>query len=148
MFRYKDSMIVNDGGKTAGKVMDVSGNVDAEMRRIIAYKKHGGLNQQWDVVYADEWKGEPAKGELNEKFGLYVERDFYIVSKLPSNRYLSIINNRNMAIKTPNGSKYQIWYYDQKTYTIKTRYNNQSFDIYSSGKSERFQIWSTNGNWW
>ena len=128
--------------------MDVSGNIDAEQRNIVINKNDGGLNQQWDVVYADEWKGEPVKGELNEKFGLYVERDFYIVSKLPSNRYLSIINNRNMAIKTPNGSKYQIWYYDQKSMTIKTRYNNQSFDIYSSGKSERFQIYSTNGKWW
>jgi len=128
--------------------MDVSGNVDAEMRHIISLKKNGGLNQQWDVVYADEWKGEPVKGELNEKIGLYVERDFFIVSKLPDHRYLSVINNRNMAIKTPNGSKYQIWYYDQKSMTIKTRYNNQSFDIYSSGKSERFQIYSTNGKWW
>ena len=48
------------------KVMDVSGNSDTENRDIIMYKKHGGLNQQWDIVYADEWKGEPGKGELNE----------------------------------------------------------------------------------
>jgi hypothetical protein len=32
----------------------------------------------WDVIYVDEWKGEPGKGELNEDFGLYVERDFYV----------------------------------------------------------------------
>jgi len=31
-------------------------------------------------MYVDEWKGEPQKGELNEKFGLYVERPFHIVS--------------------------------------------------------------------
>ena len=48
------------------KVMDVSGNSDTENRSIIMYKKHGGLNQQWDIVYADEWKGDPGKGELNE----------------------------------------------------------------------------------
>jgi hypothetical protein len=36
----------------------------------------------WDVIYVDEWKGEPQKGELNEDFGLYVERDFHIVSQL------------------------------------------------------------------
>jgi len=34
-------------------------------------------------VYADEWKGEPTKGQLNTDFGLYVERDFYVVSQLP-----------------------------------------------------------------
>jgi hypothetical protein len=55
------------------------------------------------VVYVDEWKGEPGKGELNEDFGLFVERPFYVVSALPSGRYLDLINNRNMVIKTSNG---------------------------------------------
>ena len=74
--------------------MDVSGAIDDEMRMIIGYKKNGGLHQQWDVVYKDEWKDEPVKGELNPKFGLYVERDFFIVSKLGSGRYLDLISNR------------------------------------------------------
>lgn len=42
---------------------------------------------------------------MNEQFGLFVERDFYVVSALPSGRYLDLINNRNMVIKTPNGRK-------------------------------------------
>jgi hypothetical protein len=50
-------------------------------------------------------------------------------------RYLDLINNRNMVIKTPNGRKTQIWYFDQRTLTIKTRLNNQSFDIKSSGRT-------------
>ena len=96
------------------------------------------MNQQWDVVYADEWKGEPVKGELNEDFGMYVERDFYIVSQMSGRRYLDLINNRNMVIKTSNGRKTQIWYFDQKSLTVKTRLNNQSWDIKSSGKSRDF----------
>jgi hypothetical protein len=46
---------------------------------------------------------EPKKGELNKDFGLYVERPFHIVSQMKSNRYIELINNRNMVIKTPNG---------------------------------------------
>jgi hypothetical protein len=61
-----------------GKVLDVQGGVDAENRNIMVYNKHGKINQQWDIIYVDEYKGEPKKGELNEAFGLYVERDFYI----------------------------------------------------------------------
>jgi hypothetical protein len=57
----------------------------------------------WDVIYVDEWKGEPGKGELNEDFGLYVERDFYVVTALSSGRYLDLISNRNFVIKTSNG---------------------------------------------
>jgi membrane carboxypeptidase/penicillin-binding protein PbpC len=87
------------------------------------------------------------KGELNTDFGLYVERDFYVVSQLSQNRYLDLINNRNMVIKTRNGRKTQTWYFDQKSLTIKTRYNNQSWDIQNSGKTSNMQIWSTNSGW-
>jgi hypothetical protein len=128
--------------------MDVSGNVDAEQRNIIMWNKHGKLNQQWDVIYTDEWKGEPGKGELNEEFGLYVERPFYIVSQLPAHRYLDLINNRNMVIKTPNGRSTQVWWFDQKSLTIRTKLNNQSWDIQNSGRTRNMQIWSTNSGWW
>jgi hypothetical protein len=88
-----------------GKVLDVSGNIDQENRNIQVQNKNGGMNQQWDIVYADEWKGEPGKGELNEDFGLYVERPFFVVTQMKSKRYLDLINNRNFALKTSNGRK-------------------------------------------
>lgn len=131
-----------------GKVIEVQGAVDNENRNIIVHPKNGKIHQQWDIVYADEWKGEPGKGEFNDRFGLYVERDFYVVSKLADGRYLDLINNRNMVIKTPNGRRTQVWYFDQRSLTIKTRLNNQSWDIQSSGRTENMQIWSTNSGWW
>jgi hypothetical protein len=91
--------------------------------------RNGSVQQRWKIIYADEYPAEPTKGQLNKKFGLYVERDFYIVTALKSGRYLDLINNRNMVIKVANGRKTQVWYFDQKSLTIKTRYNNQSFDI-------------------
>jgi hypothetical protein len=122
MFRFDKGFIINE----KGKAMDVSGGVDAENRNIIMYRKHGKLNQQWDIVYADEYPEEPKKGELNKDFGLYVERPFYIVSELASNRYLDwdALKTRNLYIKTPNGRNTQEWWFDQKTLTIKTKHNN------------------------
>jgi len=76
MFRYKDAFVTNE----RGKVLEIQGSIDAENRNIEVRNKHGRINQQWDIIYADEWKGEPGKGELNEEIGLIVERDFYIVS--------------------------------------------------------------------
>jgi len=143
MFRYQDAFVANE----KGKVVHVQGNVDAENRNIEARPKDGKINQQWDIVYADEWKGEPGKGELNEKFGLYVERPFHIVSQLPDNRYIDLINNRNFVIKTPNGRTSQIWYFHQQSLTIRTKYNNQSWDIKNAGKTNEMQIWSTNSGW-
>jgi hypothetical protein len=84
---------------------------------------------------------------MNEKFGLYVERDFYVVSAMGTGRYLDLINNRNMVIKTSNGRNTQRWYFHQQSQTIRTRYNNQSWDIRSAGRTNDMQIWSTNSGW-
>lgn len=120
MFRRQDAYVVNE----RGKVIEVQGNIDSENRNIEVRNKNGQINQQWDIVYVDEWKGEPGKGELNEKFGLYVERDFHVVSQLPDNRYIDLINNRNFVIKTSNGRRQQVWYFHQESRTIRSRYNN------------------------
>jgi membrane carboxypeptidase/penicillin-binding protein PbpC len=144
MFRYRSGFLINE----RGKVMDVHGNRDVENRDIIVWNKHGGLNQQWDLIYSNQWPKEPKKGQLNKDFGIVVERDFYIVSNMRSRRYLDIINNRNIVIKTRNGRKTQRWYFHQQSLTIKTRYNNQSWDIKSAGKTSTLQIWSTNSGWW
>jgi len=132
MFRYEGSAIKNEHGK----ILSVQGAIDGESRHIQCTETDQQKpHQQWEVVYADEWKGEPTKGEMNEKYGMIVERPFYIVSALAAGRYLDVINNRNMVIKTPNGRSTQVWYFDQRTLTIKTKLNNQSWDIKSAGKT-------------
>jgi hypothetical protein len=109
LFRYQGASIVNE----RGKVLEVQGNVDTEQRNIVMGTQQNGIHQQWDVVYADEWKGEPGKGELNEDFGLYVERDFYVISEMKSHRYLDMYDNRNFVLKTANGRRTQVWYFHQ-----------------------------------
>jgi hypothetical protein len=74
MFRMRGAFLVNE----RGKVMDVSSNRDVENQNIHMWNKHGGLNQQWDIIYANRWPRDPKKGELNPRFGLYVERPFYV----------------------------------------------------------------------
>jgi hypothetical protein len=110
-------------------------------------RKNDKIYQQWDLIYADEYPDEPVKGELNTRFGLYVERPFYIVSQLKDHRYLDLIGNRNMVIKTPNGRSTQTWWFDQKSLTIRTKLNNQSWDIKNAGRTSDMQIWSTNSGW-
>jgi membrane carboxypeptidase/penicillin-binding protein PbpC len=97
----------------------------------------------------DEYPEEPKKGELNKDFGLYVERPFYIVSELASNRYLDwdALKTRNLYIKTPNGRNTQEWYFDQKSLTIKTKHNNQSWEIRNKGKTNQMEIMATNSGW-
>jgi hypothetical protein len=131
-----------------GKAMDVHGNRDEENRDIIVWKKHNGLNQQWDVIYKDKWPQDPKKGELNKDFGLIVDRSFYIISRMRSRRYLEHISGRNLVIKTRNGRKSQMFYFHQQSLTIRSRTNNQSIEIQNSGKSNNLRISSTNSRWW
>jgi hypothetical protein len=144
MFRMSGRFLTNIKNN---KVMDVSGNKDVENQNIHMWKKHGGLNQQWDVVYADQWKGEPTKGQLNKEYGLYVLRPFHIVSMMGKGRYLDLIG-RGMVIKTANGRNTQVWYFHQTSLTIRSKSNNQSWDIRSAGKTRDMQVWSTNSGWW
>jgi hypothetical protein len=144
MFRLKDGAYITN---EKGKVVAVDGGLDNENRNIVMEQRNSKVHQRWRVVYVDEYEKEPTKGQLNKKFGLYVERDFYVVSALNDHRYLDLINNRNMVIKTRNGRKTQVWYFHQQSLTIRTRYNNQSWDIKSAGKTNDMQIWSTNSGW-
>jgi membrane carboxypeptidase/penicillin-binding protein PbpC len=127
--------------------MDVSRNRDAENQNIHMWNKHGRLNQQWDLIYADQWKRDPIKGELNEDFGIYVERTFFIISQMKSKRYLDLVG-RDFVIKTRNGRNTQQWYFHQQSLTIRSRSNNQSWDIKSAGKTTHMQVWSTSSQWW
>ena len=109
MFRYQGTHIMNEKGWAAS----ILNNQDIESKHITLNEKQDGrLAQQWDIMYADEWKGEPGKGELNPDFGLYIQRPFYIKSALGSHRYLEVINSRNMVIKVKNSQKTQIWWFD------------------------------------
>jgi len=73
--------------------MEVYQNKDTENQYIYTGKSTGKTHQLWDIIYVDEFKGEPKKGELNEDFGFYVQRPFHVVSMLPRRRYLQYIKD-------------------------------------------------------
>jgi len=130
--------------------MEVYQNRDSENQNIVLGKTHGKINQQWDIVYVDEWKGEPKKGELNEDFGFYVERPFHIVSMLPRRRYLQRVDpasSQEIVIKQPNSYKSQVWWFDQNTLTNKCQKNGQSLNINGNGGSNNLNTRNTQANW-
>jgi 6-phosphogluconolactonase/glucosamine-6-phosphate isomerase/deaminase len=77
MFRVKDDKFITN---EKGKVIAVSGGLDNENRNIVMESRNNQVHQKWSITYVDEYEDEPTKGQLNKKFGLYVERDFYVVS--------------------------------------------------------------------
>jgi len=62
-----------------------------------------------------------------------VGKSFYIVSMEGEKRFVDVYDNTNLAIKTKNGRKSQMWYFDGVSKTIKTRIDNsRSMDIRSN----------------
>jgi hypothetical protein len=135
--------------------LDVQGGVDAENRNIIVAANNGKINQQWDIIYVDEWKGPPKKGEMNPDFGFIVGRKFVLKTALPSGRYLQLmwntgIHTSEFSIKTPNGYWHQDHMFDQKTLTIinGSSHGHGSWSIKNKGKSNRLEANYTNSKWW
>jgi len=130
--------------------MEVYQNKDTEGQYIYSARRTGKLNQLWDIVYVDDYKGEPKKGELNEDFGFYVERPFHIVSMLPRRRYLQRVDpssSQEIVIKQPNSYKSQVWWFDQKTLTIKCQKTGQSLNINNNGRSNNLNTRNTQSQW-
>jgi len=134
--------------KNYKKAIDVSGAHDSQHRNIGVYRKHKGSNQQWEIIYVDEYPEEPKTGQMDKTWGLRVGTPFHIKSGLASGRYIDHLS-RKMVIKTPNERNTQLFYFNYRTKTIAS-FNNKgwSFDIVSSGRSNRMQMYNTNSGWW
>jgi len=146
LWKLKGEFIYNE----KGKVLDVSGGRDVDRRNVQVWPLNKSAAQRWEILYQDEVKPEPKKGELNPEYGLYVGREFYAVSVMTSRRYLSwSARGNNLVIRSANGSKKQKWFFDQRSKTIKSVYNKRySLDNQNAGRSNNMRLWKTNQGWW
>lgn len=114
-----------------GLVLDVAGGRDRNGQNILVWTKHNGRNQKWRIEYLNrkpqkpKKKAAPRKGEYSADHHLYVERPFYIVSKLGSQRYLDNDKRGNkLVVKKENGNESQQWWFDFKRRIIRNKSNN------------------------
>jgi hypothetical protein len=77
--------------------MDVSGNRDAEGQNVHFWKRHGGRNQRWRVIYHDRQTKEVTKG-LHRGWGFHVNRPFYFRSRLPMRR-VAEVHGSNVTLR-------------------------------------------------
>ena len=85
---------------------------------------------------------------MNTNFGFFINRPFYIVSKMWMSRVVEVVGGRNLVIKSRvHGRTTQLFYFDQKSKTVKSKSNNRSMDIANGGRSQNLQVWTTNSRW-
>jgi len=113
------------------------------------WNKHNGLNQKWKILYLDEKDDEPTSG-LDEDSGLYRNRPFYLISRLPKHRALTVHSGRYLRINDKKkDNPHQIFYFDHLTRTVKSKsYTAKSLSIPNRGRNNQLDIESTNARWW
>jgi len=88
---------------------------------------------------------------LNEEFGFYINRPFYLVSELPFNRVAEMLGGTNMVLKRwrKNTRQQQFWF-DEVSKTIRNNYwKNYCLDIQSNGASNNLRtVSSITSRWW
>jgi len=143
LFKYDNGAIINIKD---GRAMDVSGNQDRENQNVIVFKRHNALNQQWDIVYIDTLQQELQKGDWWPAFGMYISKEFSIITKMSSQRYLDVIGDQ-IVLKTRTASTTQKWYLDYESRTIINVQTKKSFSIESNGSGRKMKVWSTKSEW-
>jgi hypothetical protein len=73
------------------------------------------------VKYLDKSKPEATSG-LNKEFGMFMNRPFYLISRLPMKRVAEMVGASNMAIKRyTKGRLAQQFFFDGKSKTIRSQ---------------------------
>jgi len=133
----------------SNKVLDSEGGRDKEGNNVIMWNKHNGANQKWKILYLDEKDKEPTSG-LDEDSGLYLERPFYLISRLPKHRALTLSHGRYLRINDKKkNDPHQIFYLDHLTRTIKCKlFTAKSWSIPNRGRKNQLDLEPTNARWW
>jgi hypothetical protein len=138
--------IINIGNN---KVLDAQGGRDKEGNNVITWNRHNGANQKWKILYLDEKDDEPTTG-LDEDSGLFRNRPFYLVSRLPKHRALTVSHGRYLRIQDKKkDNPHQIFYFDHLTRTVKSKaYTGKSISIPNKGRNNALDVETTNARWW
>jgi hypothetical protein len=146
IFMYTGENFVNIQNK---KVLDISGNKDAEGQKVIVWKRHNGWNQRWRIVYTDKAKGPRGKG-YNNRFGFHISRPFYFRSRMPMRRVVECVSNAYVRHKRwYKGRKAQQWIFDERSKTVQSFYwRNRAVEITSNGGSSTLRMNTVTSRWW
>jgi hypothetical protein len=87
---------------------------------------------------------------MDEKFGFYRNRPFYIVSELPFNRVMECHGTSNVYLKRwRNNARAQQWFFDDWSKTVKSKqWSHWSLNIQGNGGTTNLQCHTTNSRWW
>jgi len=99
------------------RVLTVQGNKDAEGQPVQVWKKAGGKNQKWSILYLEDKKPDTS----TTWGGFDIGMPFYACSRMPMERCITTDSNRLRQETLRRGDLKQQFYLDRGTKTIKSQ---------------------------
>jgi len=132
------------------RVIDVTAGKDVEGQNVIVWKRHGGANQRWKVIYEKDQDNFKTEG-VNKDFGFHINRPFYLVSRLWMKRVVETPGASSVNIRRyRKNHKPQQFFFDEKSKTIRSNHwKNYGLEITGNGSSKNVRMTaSINSRWW
>jgi bacillopeptidase F (M6 metalloprotease family) len=148
VFKYDGNQFINPFKDN--KVLSVDGYKDEEGSKVIVDNNEGKAGQQWKVVYVDKSDKEATKG-LNEDFGWYINRPFYIRSRMFFRRVVEAHGNNWLYLRRwVKNRTAQQWKFDIKDKTLHNEHwKNYVMTIHGNGSSNHMRMLSSiTSRWW
>jgi hypothetical protein len=117
VFKYQQNYIFNTRDQ---RCLTVGQNSDSEGQDVIVQKKTFQISQKWNIIYVDQAEDNKTTG-IYRPYEIHLGRPFIIRSRMPMQRVITVVNGRNIVIRTHNrAAQNQIFFLDPGTKTIKS----------------------------
>ena len=145
LYKAEGSFLINVYDNRALTVTD---SRDNEGANVSIEEISDTSNQKWTILYLDTMEATRTHG-FNSDFGLYINRPFYIISRMWMNRTITAVGETNLVIKNKvDGKNTQKFVFDQSSKTIKSvGFYSKSIEIINDGLGPNIEIWKTNARW-
>lgn len=115
------------------KVLDVYKGLDKEAQNVQSWAKNNSKSQKWKLVYVDknDKKQKTRTKGHNKKFGIQINRPFYLKSRLPMGRFVECWGGNNIILSDfVKGKLGMQFYFDEVSKTIKSQqWKDRSINI-------------------
>jgi hypothetical protein len=125
----------------------VQGNHDSENRAV--YRENSKKDedyQKWNIVYSDSEEAKEDDDGYSKDWGMHINRPFHIVSEVGENRHIDLVSNR-MVIKTHSNRNTQVFKFDWKTKTIKSKGYSTEWSHSIDMRNTWMYVYGTGSQW-
>jgi hypothetical protein len=149
-FAYDETKGVFYSLEDNNRCVGVEGAKDEEGTNLQIGACNGSAAQKWKLIYQDKAEKTRTEG-LNKDFGIEINRPFFLVTKMDSERIVECQGASALRLKRAaplRNNLAQHFFFDEVSKTIKSQqWKDRSLTIQNNGRSNNLYMSPTNSRW-